>query len=59
MPTPNVAKPAPKTLPKKPDWGSYLSSNPDLMKAFGTDVAKAKQHWAQFGSKEKRKFTPY
>ena len=55
----DVPKPRPDTAPKTPDWGRYLSSNPDLMKAFGTDVAKAKQHWAQFGSKEKRKFTPY
>jgi len=58
-PRPDVPKTAPKTVPKKPDWGKYLSSNPDLVKAFGTDTAKAKQHWAQFGSKEKRKFTPY
>jgi hypothetical protein len=57
-PSASVGTPVNETKPT-PNWDKYLSSNPDLMKAFGTDVAKAKQHWAQFGSKEKRKFTPY
>jgi len=57
-PSDSVGTPVNETKPT-PNWDKYLTSNPDLMKAFGTDVGKAKQHWAQFGSKEKRKFTPY
>jgi len=57
-PSDSIGTPVHETKPT-PNWDKYLSSNPDLMQAFGTDVEKAKQHWSQFGSKEKRKFTPY
>ena len=32
----------------------YLARYPDLTKAFGTDLKKAKKHWVEFGIKEKR-----
>merc|ERR1711871_605365 len=49
-------KPKKKKAGKKNkcNWGCYLQKYPDLRKAFGTNQAKAKEHWFNHGRKEKR-----